>query len=517
MRYPGCMRFLSIAVGCTFALVGCGGGDDGEPLVCAPPAAALPATGELISPDQLPALDGCVTGGLVELPGRWFQADLTRLFTFSYPRYAGSCEAGFRNQFAPADDADERDGRTRHTWTDGTRLFQRTWRRFTFPGGGVFERVSASVVCMKSDGTLGYAWGAFDSDNGVSTGTGTGTRFAPLDEPAKGLTRVGSLAAMSADEPVVGYNVVVEGDVAFVVGPWGLQLIDVHDPAAPRPITSVTGDFEDGFNDVRVVRGGGHVVAFASPLTNDVTAVFDVTDPAAPVRLADLREYSHSVQVRVDGARTLLYLATYENSVPIYDITDPTRPMRLGAPVVPGPDAGIHDLTADGTIIYANNTTSGMVAIDVSAGLGAAVERGRIATTYSHASWAATVGGRRIVIHGDEGMTPEGGAFMRILDGDPASPGFLTELARWQTRPDVGIHNMMIVGTKAYVSYYQDGIRVVELADPVHPREVAHYNTWDDATAPGGAFEGAVGVRVVGNLIYVADIGQGLIILRETP
>ena len=159
-----------------------------------------------------------------------------------------------------------------------------------------------------------------------------------------------------------------------------------------------------------------------------------------------------------------------------------------------------------------------MAVIDVSGGLAtAAVERGRIATTYSHASWVATVGGRAIVIHGDEGMTPEGGAFMRILDGDPASPWFMTELARWQTRRDVGIHNMMIVGTKAYVSYYQDGIRVVELADPAHPREVAHYNTWDDATAPGGAFEGAVGVRVVGDLLYVADIGQGLIILRETP
>ena len=63
----------------------------------------------------------------------------------------------------------------------------------------------------------------------------------------------------------------------------------------------------------------------------------------------------------------------------------------------------------------------------------------------------------------------------------------------------------------------QDGVRIVELADPTHPREVAHYNTWDPATAAGDAFEGAVGVRVVGDLIYVADIGKGLVILRETP
>lgn len=115
-------------------------------------------------------------------------------------------------------------------------------------------------------------------------------------------------------------------------------------------------------------------------------------------------------------------------------------------------------------------------------------------------------------------MTPDGGAFMRILDGDPASPTFMQELSRYRSRTQVGIHNMEIVGTRAYVAHYQDGVRIVELADPTHPVEVAHFNTWDDATAPGASFEGAVGYRPGANgLSYVADISSGLIILRETP
>lgn len=508
------MRWLYASMIAAGSLAAC----DDAPLVCEPPASApLPQTGDLRGPDDLPAL-ACVSGGLGDLPGRWFVRDPAQHFTFSYPKYEGSCAAGFRNFVAAPDDLDASDGRTRQVWDDGTRHFTRSWRRVELMGQVVFERTSATVTCVGEDGDLLYAWGVVDSDRGPSSGTGLGTRFDRMDEPAKGLERVGGLATHDEGAPIVGYNVVVDGTVAYVVGSSGLHVIDVRDPAAPRHLATVVGRGMDGFNDVRVVRGGGKVVAFASPLSDDVTSVYDVTNPAAPVKLANIDEYSHSVQVRVDGARTLLYLATYTSAIPVYDVTNPTQPVRIGAPEIPGPEAGIHDLTVDGDMIYANNTTEGMVAIDVSAGLDRpSVERGRIATTYSHASWAATIGGKKIVIHGDEGMTPDGGAFMRILDGDPASPGFLQELARWRTRTDVGIHNMEIHGTKAYVSYYQDGVRIVELADPAHPREVAHYNTWDPETAAGGAFEGAVGARLVDGLVYVADIGQGLVILRETP
>ena len=107
--------------------------------------------------------------------------------------------------------------------------------------------------------------------------------------------------------------------------------------------------------------------------------------------------------------------------------------------------------------------------------------------------------------------------FLRINDDDPASPTFGQVIGRYQSRPEVGIHNIEVVGDKAYIAYYQDGLRVLDLSDPTQPREIAHYNTWDEATAPGDAFEGALGVRVANGLIYVADDLQGLVILRELP
>jgi hypothetical protein len=104
---------------------------------------------------------------------------------------------------------------------------------------------------------------------------------------------------------------------------------------------------------------------------------------------------------------------------------------------------------------------------------------------------------------------------MRVLDGDPASATYMQDLGRFQSRKEVGIHNIEVHGTRAYIAYYQDGIRIVDLADPANPVEVAHYNTWDPETAYGSAFEGAVGVSKVGEYVYVADLSGGLIILRE--
>ena len=514
-----------LLVGATAALAACGGDDapgTDAGQTCAPPAAQLPTMGPLLTVADLELPANCVAGGLVDLPGRWFVADLSQTFTFSYPKFAGSCTEGFREPFATPDDNDETDGFSRFTWSDGTRYFARSYWRFEFGGGMVFEFVRATGACLLPDGTMAYSSGRFDTDNGERVSHLTGERFAVRDAPALGLTEVGRLSTYGdpLDPQIIeGLNVVVDAGIAYVAGLTGLDIIDVTDPARPVHRAHMVGPDDDGFNDVRVVRGGGRVIAFASALNGDVTSVLDVTDPTAPFALPAIGEYSHSVQVRVDGARTLLYLANYTNSIPVFDVTIPAQPVRLGAPLVPGEEHGIHDLFVDGDVIYANNTTGGMVAIDVSAGLDQpAVELGRIATTYSHASWAATINGRKIVIHGDEGMTPDGGAFMRILDGDPTSPTYMQELSRYRSRTQVGIHNMEIVGTRAYVAHYQDGVRIVELADPTQPVEVAHFNTWDEATAPGSSFEGAVGYRPGANgLSYVADIASGLIILRETP
>jgi hypothetical protein len=501
--------------------VGCGDNQDSttpdadEPLpLCEPVLGTLSTDGEFADPKAM-GLQGCVTGGLRDAPGRWFVSDPTTVFRFRYPKLEGSCETGFRRSFARPEDHDlADDGFTFHAWSDGTILYERSRYRFEIPNEPPFEFVSASAYCMRGDGKLAGVDGSFDNDRGARTFTTIGKRFGLKDGPATGLTLLGAVDIWAPDREIAGLNVVVDGNHAYVVGFNGLDIVDVSVPTAPVHVGHVDG----AFNDVRVVRGANKVVAYLAPLQDEVTFVADVTNPAAPILASTIDEYSHSLQVQTQGNNTFLYLATYTEFVPKYDVTNPLVPLRLGAARVPGEVAGVHDLTVDGDRIYANNTTAGMVAFDIAGGMAAPVELGRTGpTSYSHASWVGTAGGRPIVLHGDEGMTasPDGGAFLRVLDGDPASPTYLQVIGRYQSRPEVGIHNILMVGSKAYIAYYQDGVRIVDLSNPAQPVEVAHYNTWDPETAPGGAFEGAVGIRVANNLVFVADIDRGLLILQE--
>jgi len=477
---------------------------------CAPTPPELPTSGPFTDPAAMP-LAGCAEGGLRNLPGRWFVSDGKPGFTFEYPKFEGSCEQGFRRAAYLDDDHDDSDGYAFHSWSDGTRAFYRQYYKFEIPGLGTFEYAFGAAACLRADGTMAALALQFDTDRGARVVPLEGKRFAPKDGAPVGLTLLGEVGLSSEGLPMPAYNVVVDGTHAYTVGPLGFDVIDVANPASPAPIAHVDGDF----NDVKIVRSGGKTVAFLSPLYSDDTVVVDVTDPAQPAVGAPIQEYSHSVFVATRGTATHLYLATYTDVVPRYDVTNPLSPVRLGQALVPGPLAGVHDLFVDGDRIYANNTTEGLVAFDVSGGLGSAVQLGRIATPYSHASWAGTAGGRAVVLHGDEGMTETGGAYLRVLDGAVGTPGYMTEIGRYQSRAEVGIHNFQLVGDKVYIAYYHDGVRVVDLSNPAMPREIAHYNTWNDATAPGDAFEGALGIRVVGDKIYVADSLRGLLIFQE--
>ncbi|HEY5925955.1 MAG TPA: hypothetical protein VIV11_29910 [Kofleriaceae bacterium] len=485
---------------------GGGGGDDTMLEPCEPPAAPLPTTGMYIDPLAIP-LEGCVEDGLRDMPGRWFVSDPMQYFQFDYPMYDGTCETGFRRHLIE-DDLDPSDGYSLFSWSDGTRYFQREAYEFE---DTVFVFVTAA--CMTSKDAVAVTEIAYDNERGERLSHQTGKRFGPMDELAVGLTLVGELG-MAGSSPIVALNLVIDGTLAYIAGFDGMDIIDISNPAAPKPV----GHFDGAWNDIRVVNDGTNVVAFLSPRNDDPTAFVDVTNPAAPTLLGMLQEYSHSLQIQERGGKKEMYLATYNESVPRYDVTAPKTPVRSGMAIVPGEVSGVHDLWVAGDMIYANNTTQGVVAFDTSGGFGTSnVEKGRFKLGYSHAAWAGMIGGRQVVLAGDEGMTrtTKGGAHLSILDGDPASATFMQEIGRYQTRSEVGIHYWEVVGNKVYIAYYHDGIRVIDLSNPTQPVEVAHYNTWDFNTGYGGAFEGALAVRKVGDYLYVADINRGLLILKE--
>jgi hypothetical protein len=298
-----------------------------------------------------------------------------------------------------------------------------------------------------------------------------------------------------------------------------LRLVDVSDPASPRDLGAVAGGGDAGgdFNDVKLFQVDGRTHALLAGATSPIV---DAGDPTSPVVVSEL-EYSHSVFVREDAeGRPLGYLATSASTpdVPVYDLSDPASPVLLERVALPESKSipglpGVHDLYAEEDRLYLNAEGDGLIVMDRQEQ--AWTESGRLPTTvYSHASWVGDVDGRPIAITGDEGYD----AHMVVVDVDPASEQFMTELSAYRTRPEVSIHNIMLLGSRAYIAYYQDGVRIVDLSDPADPQLVAYYNTWDLETGASGGFAGAIGidVDVEAGLIYVADMERGLLILRET-
>ena len=96
---------------------------------------------------------------------------------------------------------------------------------------------------------------------------------------------------------------------------------------------------------------------------------------------------------------------------------------------------------------------------------------------------------------------------MTILDlTDPAKPNIVS---RFATRQGISVHNVQGVDGMAYISYYIDGLRVVDLRDPEIPEEIAHFDTVPDANERG-LVQGAFGVRVIDGGVYISDMESGV-------
>jgi hypothetical protein len=171
-----------------------------------------------------------------------------------------------------------------------------------------------------------------------------------------------------------------------------------------------------------------------------------------------------------------------------------------------------HDMFATGDRLYISDPVNGYQVADVREP--SAIRMLGSFTyplQYAHSSAVGTFGGRTIAFEGGEGP----GDHLRVLDvTDPAK---IVKIGEFQLRPEISIHNMVLVGKKLYLSWYQEGVRVLDVSNPTQPTQAAYYNTWREPSwGPGLYLHGAIGIRVPGDgFIYAVDTQRGLLVLRE--
>ena len=337
----------------------------------------------------------------------------------------------------------------------------------------------------------------------------TRLRRAPNEAESSGL----SLVSEARVRVGTAADLVVAGGHAYVPAlQGGLTVFDVRNPAQPVEVAQVAG-LNDFWNDAKV-QGTTLYVASA----NEGIIVYDVSNPREPRRLGATpvdRPNVHTIYL--DGQRLYAASPNPDPSVLIYNIENPQAPVLLSRFRATGAgESGSfwpHDMQAVGNRLYVNHWGLGLVVADVTDPT-KPKQLGSFSWPYntSHTSAIGTFNGKTYAFSGDESWD----GHLRVLDvTDPAK---ISQVAEVKGRPEISIHNIVLRGTKLYVSYYQEGVRVYDVSNPAAPVRTAYYNTWRESDPGRGQsfYEGAIGIRAPGDgFIYVAETNRGLMIFKE--
>lgn len=312
--------------------------------------------------------------------------------------------------------------------------------------------------------------------------------------------------------------VVAVGDIT-TKAEGGLTVVDVSDPSHPIIQKQITLPGDSFWNAVWAKDDALYIGSSKSGVI-----VYDISNPANPVFVRNLPGGA-AINVHtlfVDGNR--LYAVSPSPAVPgetlIFDISSPLEPVLLNRLVTPDEESWVpssHDSFAYQDRLYVNQFSTGYVVFDVKDAQNPR-QLGRYTFSVdgreplSHASAVGTFAGKTIAFEGGEGM----GTHLRVLDvTDPAN---IQLIGRYKLRRQTSIHNIILKDKRLYISYYHEGLRVLDVSVPPQPREIAYFNTYRESD-PGRTDEildGAIGVRVPGDgHVYVVDMARGLLIFNE--
>lgn len=289
----------------------------------------------------------------------------------------------------------------------------------------------------------------------------------------------------------------------------GLTVFDVTDKRNPVLKKSISLPGDNYWNGVWAHEDALYIASGVAGII-----VYDISQPAEPVFVRALYSGDYGVHtVLVHGGR--LYATANEGRTDIYDLANPLAPVPLQSLTLPDQftSGGPHDLFVYEDRLYVSNAQGGYAIVDITRLddmklLGQYTYR----DVYSHHSAVGTFAGRTIAFEGGEFA----GSHLRVLDvTDPVS---IVKIGEHRLRPVSSIHNLILKGTRLYIAWYQEGVRVLDVANPTRPRQVAHYNVFreGDPARTDGVFQGAFGIRLPGDgYIYVVESARGLLIFDE--
>ena len=298
----------------------------------------------------------------------------------------------------------------------------------------------------------------------------------------------------------------------------GVSIVSLANPDAPVESVFVPG-VSSIWRDIKTY--GTHAYVTADGQNSDGLMVIDLSNlpDSAPSEVFTYEipgtpggTFRRAHNLYIDVPTGMLYTAgsgsANSGGVIIFDLTqDPAHPTFVAS----APSVYAHDVYVQNGVAFASEINRGVLSIyDVTdpedIGL-----LGSTPTpyTFTHNAWTNAEG--TIVYTTDEKRNASVAAYdiseyddIRLLD--EYRP--LTSL-NTRTIP----HNVHVIDDYLSISYYTDGLRVVDASDPTNLVEVANYDTW---LGPDGEFYGAWGAYpfLPSGLTLISDMQTGLYVVE---
>ena len=395
--------------------------------------------------------------------------------------------------------------------------------------------------------------------------------------PARNVTRLAHLDLPGAGQVSVVGKYAYVGHIANKRR-LGTSILDVSDPRQPRLLTQIFLEESDSHShkarvvgDLMIVNVEQNMGKLGRKAENSFSErdlsygaggfkVFDISNREKPKLVTHHKTYGRGVH-RFDMDAKYAYLSTemegyVGNILVIYDLRDPARPAEVSRWWLPGQHVAggeqptwngrrnrLHHALRFGDELWAGCWHAGVRVIDVSD-----IRAPRTVGEYnyhppypepSHTFMPVPgpIGGRRIALAIDEEDHAHSAEEMERRRGRPhgclwvldvsdlsritaLSLFELSELdSPWSRAAPgrFGAHQFQehAQGTLAYCAWFAGGLRIVDVADPMAPREVGHFIP---EPAPGTAAPQTNDVDVDGRgLVTIVDRYAGFDILEFTP
>jgi len=270
----------------------------------------------------------------------------------------------------------------------------------------------------------------------------------------QGLSDLTGFAQDGREFAVVG---LIESDAA--------AFVDITDPVNPVEVGRISGT-PSTWRDLKY--WNRHV--YIGTEANDGIKVVSVDNPDNPILVYTITDFGSSHNLHIDADGYLYVVGATDHDIWIYDLSNPSEPDSIGA----WNGEYLHDIEVFNNKIYGAAIYSGnFYIIDVS-------DKTNPTTILKHNTGVvngthdcAVTYDEQYLITADETV----GGHLKIWD--IRDYGNINLISQYSIHSEHSLHNIYIrPGTNLVVmSYYIDGTRVLDIADPVNPVEVGYYDT----------------------------------------